>query len=251
MKRYDLIDTWRGLAVIGMIGFHLCWMMSYFGIAIPSEMLFGPFFMAWERSVCISFIVVAGYSFSLGHKHLLSGIKVFLIGLVITAVTCIFIPDIRIIFGVLTFIGTATLLMIPVDKAIGQKSLDSSEFRWIGLIFSMLLFLAAYNINNGYLGFKGFSVPLPKSLYSGYVATFIGFKDPDFYSADYFALLPWIFMYLFGYFLHKAVKGTSFESNVMVRGIPGIKAIGRHSLIIYIVHPIVIYGILYLIQKYG
>ena len=249
MKRYELIDTWRGLAVIGMIGFHLCWMMSYFGIAIPSDLLFSTAFMAWERSICISFIIVAGYSFSLGHKHLLSGLKIFIIGLVITVVTCIFIPDIRIIFGVLTFIGTATLLMIPLDKAVGEKSLKSSRFRWLGLIFSMILFLATYNINNGYLGlFRGLTIPLPKSLYSGYIATFIGFKDPEFYSADYFALLPWIFMYLFGYFLHKVIKGTDFEKNVMTLGIPGIRTVGRHSLIIYIVHPIVIYGILYLIH---
>ena len=249
MKRYDLIDTLRGLAVINMIGFHTCWLMSFFGMGIDNETLFGPGFTAWERSICISFILIAGYSFSLGRAHLRSGLTVFITGLVITAVTCLFLPELRIIFGVLTFIGTASLLMIPLDRAAGERALKSRAFRWTGLVLFIILFLLTYNINNGYLGFKrGIALDLPETLYKGYIATFIGFKDPDFYSSDYFSLLPWIFLYLTGYFLHKTIKGSELEKRVLTSGIPGIKAIGRHSLVIYVLHPIVIYAVLYFIH---
>ena len=86
-KRYDLIDTLRGLAIISMIGFHACWIMNYFGILITSETLYGTIFTVWERSICIPFIIIAGFSFSLGHNHLRSGLIVFGWGLIITAVT--------------------------------------------------------------------------------------------------------------------------------------------------------------------
>ena len=117
-KRLDLIDTLRGLAVISMIGFHACWIINLFGLAFSDEIIMGPVFMAWKRSICMSFILISGFSFSLGRRHLRSGLVIFGLGLVITVVTTIVVPDIRIVFGVLTFLGSAALIMIPIDKAL-------------------------------------------------------------------------------------------------------------------------------------
>ena len=245
MKRYDLIDTIRGLAVISMIGFHACWLASYFGLGISTETLFGTAFTVWERSICITFIIVAGFSFSLGRRHLRSGLLISAIGAAITLITCLFVPDIRIIFGVLTFIGFATLVMIPLDKLIGRKASESRTASYIGLIGSFLLFLFAYNINKGTLAF---GIKLPQQLFSGYVSTFFGFMKPGFYSADYFSFIPWFFLYLCGYFIHKIVIGKKTGKALSYR-IPGVDFIGRHSLIIYIIHPIVLYVLFFLLCK--
>ncbi len=249
MKRYDLIDSLRGLSVISMIGFHACWLISYFGLGISSQTLFGTAFTVWERSICMSFILIAGFSFSLGRDHLKSGLIIFGLGAAITAVTCLFLPDIRIIFGILTFIGTSILLMIPVDKKT-ERSLSWTMSRKILILaIIMVLFVLTYNINKGYIGFApDMALVLPKGLYRGYVATFFGFMDPGFYSSDYFSLIPWFFLYVFGYFLHKTVIGSRFESVIQKGRIPGINIIGRHSLVIYILHPIILYLILYVLS---
>lgn len=244
MKRYGLIDTIRGLAVISMIGFHACWLAGYFGLGIEPKMMFDTPFMLWERSICITFIAVAGFSFLLGRKHLKNGLIISGIGAAITLVTCLFVPGIRIIFGVLTFIGFATLVMIPLDKMISRLS-DKRTVAFIGLVVSFILFLFSYNINRGSLGF---GIKLPQQLYSGYVSTFFGFMMPGFASDDYFSFIPWFFVYLCGYFLNKIVMRTSVEKILSWR-IPGVDFMGKHSLIIYLVHPMVLYVLFLLLCK--
>ena len=247
-KRYDLIDTLRGLAIISMIGFHACWIMNYFGILITAETLYGTIFAVWERSICIPFITIAGFSFSLGHNHLRSGLIVFGWGLIITAATCIFLYDIRIIFGVLTLIGSSILLTIPIDNALRNHNLLTQKVSVFLLSVSFLLFLLTYKINMGYLGFyPAFHVEIPRSIYKGYIATYFGFKDPGFYSTDYFSLFPWWFLYLSGYFLHKIMICSERAVSLLEKGIPGIKIIGRYSLPIYIIHPIILYILCFLL----
>ncbi|MCR5673670.1 MAG: DUF1624 domain-containing protein [Lachnospiraceae bacterium] len=246
-KRYDLIDTLRGMEVISMILFHACWIMNHFGILVSTETLYGPTFTVWERSICIGFIIIAGFSFSYGHHHVRSGLVLFGIGLLITVVTVIFLPEIKIVFGILTFLGTATLIMIPIDKVIKGALSWSRGLTSTVLLICFVLFLVSYDINKGYLGLTFAPlVTLPQYLYRGYAATFIGFMEQGFFSTDYFSILPWIFMYFCGYFLHKLIRGTSLEETVLTRGLPGIRAIGRHSLPIYVIHPVILYVLIYL-----
>lgn len=248
MKRYDLIDTLRGVAIISMIAFHTCWLLNYFGMAISTQALYGPVFNIWERSICISFILISGYCFSLGRHHLRSGLTVFGAGLVITLVTCIFLPGIRIVFGVLTFIGTAILITIPVDRLAKDKCESSKMVCRLMLVLALAAFLFTYNINMGYLGFGWMRVDLPEGLYKGYIATFVGFMEAGFVSADYFSLMPWYFLYLSGYALHKVINDAVADSRIMKMGIPGVKTLGRHSLLVYILHPVVIYLILFTLK---
>ena len=250
-KRYDLIDTLRGLAIISMIGFHACWIMNYFGILITSETLYGTIFTVWERSICIPFIIISGFSFSLGHNHLRSGLIVFGWGLIITAVTCIFLYDIRIVFGVLTLIGSSILLTIPIDNVLRNHNFLTQKVSVFLFAISLLLFLLTYKINIGYLGFyPAFCVEIPRSIYNGYIATYFGFMDPGFYSTDYFSLFPWWFLYLSGYFLHKITISSEKAKSLLENGIPGIRIIGRYSLPIYLIHPIIIFILLFFITRF-
>ena len=250
MKRYELIDSLRGLAIISMILFHACWIMNHFGILITSEMVSGTGFLIWERTICISFITIAGFSFPFGRHHLRTGLILSGIGAVIMAVTWIFVPEIRIVFGILTFLGAATLIMIPFDKAAGRACSDRRGLSVTLFIASLILFLFTYNINRGYLGFGTIPfIALPKALYKGYIAAFFGFLEPGFFSTDYFSVLPWIFLYAGGYFLNKIIMGTRVEETFLKKNIPGVSAMGRHSLLIYLIHPIVLYLIFYIMSQ--
>ncbi len=245
MKRYELIDTLRGLAVISMILFHLCWIMNHFGLVISNETVSGFWFLVWERSICIGFITISGFSFSLGRHHFRTGLIVSACGLVITLVTCLFLPEIRIVFGILTFLGVAILLMIPLDKVLSQR-----ERKAHAMIFAaaLIMFVLTYGVNKGYVGVGPLAVAVPGTLYRGYVSTFFGFIAPGFYSSDYFSLIPWFFLYVCGYELHKLVKGTRAEDALYKLKIDGVNAIGRHSLPIYIIHPIIIYFVIWIIS---
>ena len=52
-----------------------------------------------------------------------------------------------------------------------------------------------------------------------------------------------------GYFLNRMIIGTWFAEAVLTKGIKGVKAIGRHSLLIYLIHPIVLYLIFFLMSR--
>lgn len=244
-KRLNLIDALRGLAIISMIFYHTVWIMNSFSYGLSDETLYGPVCIFWERTICMSFILISGFSFSLGHKHLKNATLTFLLGAGITLVTCLFVPEIRIIFGVLTFLGTAGLLMIPADKLFCR--IRNSILIYFSALLSLLLFILTYDIKRRYIGFFGYRLfTLPDKWYSGYFMTYLGFLDSTFFSSDYFPVLPWIFWYFLGYFLEKISRNTTFRNVYLKKNIPFLSFLGRHSLVIYVIHPVVIFVSVYI-----
>lgn len=281
MKRYALLDTIRGITIISMLAFHLCWDLMYFGMGVGAGFLYGRGAYIWQQSICWTFIMLSGFCFSMGRHHLKRGLLALGGGIIITVVTLIVIPDERDIFGVLWLIGISTLIMIPIDRFIhrkkdtSQSEADQKNFTGqsksascgkciIMTLVSFFVFLFAKHINSGYLGFswintEGVTFYLPQKLYRGYFMTLAGFTDPNFYSSDYFSIIPWFFLFATGYFLSKVVipalqaagqsagNETDTISRVFSFNIRPLSFIGRHSLIIYMLHQVVLYGAVYLI----
>jgi len=246
-ERYSLLDTLRGLTIISMVLFHGLWDLEYFGM-VSKEVLYSDAAYIWQQSICWTFIFLSGFCFDIGKHHLKRGLMSLGGGIIITIVTCLFLYDARDIFGVLWFIGSATLLMILLDKLLGKS--QNRIYLILGMIISLGLFLILRDINRGYLGFEGLDFyELPKGLYSGYVMTYLGFLSPDFYSSDYFSLIPWIFLYISGYYFRKLTKNIEGMEKVLKKyGTKWAEFLGRHSLIIYMLHQVVIYGFVYLLS---
>ena len=247
-RRLMLIDSIRGLAILSMIGFHACWIMSYFGILISTARVDSFEFLIWERSICCTFIFISGFSFGLGRKQLKKGIIILLIGIAITILSVLFMYDIRDIFGILWILGLSPIIMTCADKYIEKKTNTNKKLLVICLILATVLLLVTWNINLGYLGLKSLNayIYLPRGLYKGYFMTFLGFQAPGFYSVDYFSVFPWFFLYLMGYFTYKISRGSKFEGKVLTVGIPFVKTIGKYSLPIYLIHPVIIFILCYL-----
>lgn len=245
-NRIRLIDTLRGITILGMIAFHTCWDLMYFGLGVTETMMDSSIAYIWQQSICWSFILISGYCFSIGHHQLKRGILSLGGGIIITIVTLLVVYDARDIFGVLYLLGTATLITIPINKVVSKcgKSVHIT-----GLILSVLLFIITRNINRGYLGFEGFNlIKLPENLYHcGYFMTYLGFKQAGFFSTDYFSVFPWLFLFLTGYFLRYLLKESNFEDSIRSIGIAPLELLGRHSLLIYMLHQVVAYGLVYLI----
>jgi len=215
--RFWEVDALRGIAIVMMIAFHLAFDLSYFGnydLNIHSGLwrLFG-------RATASIFILLTGISLSLSHsrsatgmeKYLKRGLKIFCWGLLITLITRLFFPAEFIIFGILHFIGLSIILSYPF---LGQK-------RW-NLIIGLAIIIVG-------LSLKG---PLPL------------FPTP-FRTFDYFPLFPWFGLIPIGIFL-----GNSLYPNHTRRfSIPELSTplslLGRHSLLIYLLHQPVLIALLY------
>lgn len=107
--RYALLDELRGLDLISMMLYHGTWDAVYlFGVAVPWYA--GTPGRLWQQSICWVFILLSGFCVPLGHRTLKRGAQVFAAGALVTVVTLVFMPEDRVVFGVLTFLGSAMLL---------------------------------------------------------------------------------------------------------------------------------------------
>ncbi len=254
--RLILLDEIRGLTLISMILYHFLWDLVYIaGISIPWYHGTGAY--VWQQSICRTFILLSGFCWSLGRHPLKRGLTVFLSGWLVTLVTLVFLPENRVVFGVLTLTGSAMLLMIPADRLLRHiKSFSATVFLTGLSYFLFLLFLPAANgrlanFTGLYTG-EGFlrgGPALPDGLYGGWFGAWLGFPGADFYSTDYFPMLPWFFLFLTGYLLHRlcAIRELMGAAFLRKSHIPAAAFIGRHSLLFYLFHQPVLYGITMLI----
>ena len=71
----------------------------------------------------------------------------------------------------------------------------------------------------------------------------LGLPDlTQFASADYFTILPWVFLFWCGVFLAEFRKPKRGEAPVVLRP---LCAVGRNTLLVYMLHQPVIYGVLW------
>ena len=66
--------------------------------------------------------MLSGFCWSLGKKKWKRGIIVFVAGMIISLVTIIAMPENRVLFGVLTLLGSSMLFMIPLEKILKSVS---------------------------------------------------------------------------------------------------------------------------------
>ena len=239
-KRYTAIDTLRGLCLVSMILYHATWDVVYmFGVRAPWYSSYIGFL--WQQSICFGFILLSGFCFDIGKKKLKRGLTVLLCSLVISAVTA-FIPGTEIRFGVLCLLGSAMLIMIPLEKFLSRIP------ALVGLCASFLLFAITKNIDSGYLGFFSYKLlALPRALYANYLTAYIGFPMRGFFSADYFPLLPWIFLYMCGYFIYRIMKKQGKTDVLYSLSCPPLEVLGKYSLWVYMAHQPIIYALLYVV----
>ena len=238
-KRYHLLDGLRGIMLILMCLYHAAWDLVYI-FNIGTDLFGGTAVYFMQQFICSGFIMLSGLCWRLSGSiktHLKNGLIVSVCGVIVTLATLRLETGARIYFGILTFMGSAMLIMIPLDKLLCRVN------NFVGAAAALLLFAACKNIAAGELLFG--LIKLPDALYNGMFMTYLGFTDRGFYSADYFGILPWIFMYIFGYFISPLV--IKADRSVLYTKIPAADIAGKHSLIVYMLHQPVIYGLLWLI----
>ena len=272
--RYQLLDTLRGFSLVSMILFHACWDLVYlFGYDWPWYK--GTPGYLWQQSICWMFILISGFCMGLKQegralpfagkqgvaeensslqfagkqgvakenrslwRDCKRGLVVLAAGILITIATLLFSPQTKIVFGVLFFLGVSMILTAML-RPVFQKIPPFIGMLWVGVLFFVLR-----NINDGNLGFEGIVLcPLPNFLYEqGLLATFFGFQDKNFFSTDYFSLIPWYFLFLAGYFLCRCFLGKNSSAALpefFKKGISVFEIIGQHSLPVYLLHQPVI-----------
>ena len=238
-KRIDIIDAVRGVAILSMVVYHgLYDVYDIFGYQIG---IFNVL-KVLEPPFAGAFILLAGLSCRFSHNNVLRGVRVFLFGMAVTAVTVLFMPSEAIYFGILHFMGAAILLFVLVRRGVDRIPVPIALPLWAALFILTYAMPSAYWI--GIPGLFGFQLPLGllsvPNLYP------LGLPDLNFFSADYFPMVPWFFLFLIGTIAGVPVRAGRLPEKFYTARVPFFAAAGRRTLLIYVLHQPVIFGILFL-----
>lgn len=232
-KRIHLLDEIRGFAVLCMIFYH-----GFYSLAILFELDWGMallrFFMPAEPFFAGLFIFISGISSNLSHSNLLRGVKLLGIALAVSLVTFLAVPSQVIVFGILHFLSICMILfglLRPLQEKIPL---------FFGIVLSIILYLCTMQVS---MGIFAFGIPLPDMLYQTNWLSPLGFHNAEFFSSDYFPLLPWAFVFSAGTFVGRWAAQGKFPQWMYPCRIPPLSWMGRHALILYIVHQPVIIGV--------
>lgn len=229
-RRVHLIDEIRGLSIILMVFYHAFFMLGYF-FEIEFLAKAQVFFEPLQPVFACLFIFISGISSNLSRSNFKRGIRLLGIALGFTLVTAVILPrfDItgaEIYFGVLHLLSVSMLLYALV------RPLVSKIPTTVGMVVSLALFAMTYTVQSG----SFLWLDLPDKLYElGFLAPF-GFPGDSFYSADYFPLLPFLFMFFAGTFFGRLAAAEKLPGWWYVSRCRPLAVIGGKTLIIYILH---------------
>ena len=244
-RRINLLDELRGFAILAMLVHH-----SFLDIGTVLGLSWG--YDIFDKLCVLQpvfwaiFIIISGICTRLSRNAVKRGLIVLASGIAITLVTVFVLPRFgitggEIYFGILSCLGTCMiitgLLMPLIEKSNAV----------IGMIICAVLFAVFYTVSAHSLCFG--LIKLPDVLYKTNYLMPLGFYSETFESADYFGLLPWFFMFLFGAFFGKYAKGGAFPEWTYKKHSKFLSFIGRNSLWIYLAHQPVIYVILYIVAQ--
>lgn len=233
------VDALRGVAIVAMVAYHVVFDLAYFD-AYTGDI----YSLEWKlvaRSIATTFILVMGVSLTLRYHRLeakLGRRQLFLTylrrgatllgwGLIITVVTYFTVGTRFVIFGILHVLGLSMILAFPFLRS-----------RWASLAGG----IAAIGLGV-YLGRVGVDYPW---------LHWLGVQEIGRGSVDYFPFFPWFGVALLGIFVgltlypggtrRLAVPDLSHTAPIRV-----LTYLGKHSLLIYLIHQPILVGLLVLV----
>ena len=216
-KRIWELDALRGLALLGMMGIHFVYdLVDLFGVWNWQQPAWYLFF---KNNYGAVFFLISGISVTLGSRPVKRGAQVFLCGFLCTGVT--------LGMYLLGFAGKGIIIYMGVLQCLGLCMMLWPLFRRCPDRALVALGLAM-TIAGWYLRTQAFPF---------WLLTPLGFAPYGFTSSDYFPLLP-----NFGYFLLGAVVGKrayAGRRSLFPRETPPLglfRWLGRHSLMVYLLH---------------
>lgn len=224
-QRIEIIDGLRGLAVILMVFHHFFYDLVEF-LGAPEWLFSNPVFNFLHYIFAGLFILLSGVSSRFSKSNIKRGVKVLIVAFVISLVTYFMNMPIR--FGVLHLLGFC-MVMYGITHKIWERIPEViMPVLCVVLLVVSALCVEYIEINTKFLWM-------------------FGWKYPGFYSSDYFPIFPWVFVFLLGTWLGKYIREGKFPKWFYDTKVPVFPKVGRHALIIYIVHQPVLYGLTLLI----
>ena len=233
--RIEAVDIARGTALLAMAIYHFTWDLDFFGYIDPGTSVTGGW-KVFARAIASSFLFLVGVSLYLAHGN---GVRLqpFLRRLAviagaaaaITAITYWMFPDAFIFFGILHHIAVASVLGLAALR----------------LPILALCVLAGCVVAAPHFVFAPF-LDQPVFWWTGLSRNMPG-------SNDYIPIFPWLSAVLLGIAATKSADRSGLLVRIgalrPARGPRLVGALGRRSLLFYLVHQPVLFSSVWLFAQ--
>ncbi|SEP69130.1 Uncharacterized membrane protein [Devosia sp. YR412] len=221
--RFAVVDIARGVAIIAMAAYHLCWDLSYFRFIAP-DVGYDANWVLIARSILAVFMFLVGIGLVLGHGQ---GIRwrafwrrwifVVLGALAITAATYFAFPDSFVYFGVLHAIALFSLLGLAFVRTP----------LWLAIGVAVIVIALPLVYSDPFFDLKWTS--------------WLGFWQEPPPTNDLVPVFPWFGAVLLGIIATRLVLASPLAARlaaiVPTGRLPRLLAfLGRWSLLIYLLH---------------
>ena len=226
------IDAIRGGAVLAMIGYHLAWDLTFFGLT-GIRLLDNPFWYWQPRLITGTFLTLVGVSVTLATadrrvppRYLRRTGWIALAAAAITVATYIGFPDSFIFFGILHCIAVASLIGLALARL---------PWPVLGVLAAAVFALSALDF--------------PPALDHPWLI-WLGLGDRVPATNDFIPLVPWAGFTIAGMALARGLLVSPTAISPSGRSEHGAVAgaltwMGRNALPIYLIHQPVLLGILF------
>ena len=222
-KRFFELDLLRGGAVILMVLFHIGYDLAHFGYTsykttVDIEWILYRGFILSMFLLAVGMSAYLAYSDGIRYSKLIKTLaKLTLVSILISLGSYLVFPQNWIYFGVIHFIVIAlvsSLVFVQVPK------------------FSLVLGVAI--VGSYLLGFSPFDAIFAYS---------VDHWNIPGYTVDVVSFTPWFGVVLIGIFvMNKKIFGLKIQQNKITKS---VAFLGQHSLIIYLVHQPLFFGLFY------
>lgn len=230
--RFAIVDIARGVAILAMVAYHLCWDLSYFRF-IAADVGYDPAWVLLARSILAVFLFLAGASLVLGHGN---GIRwrsfwrrwIFVVAgaIAITVATYFAFPQSFVYFGVLHAIALFSLMGLAFVRTP----------LWLAIAVAAVVIALPFFYSDPLFNEKAFS--------------WLGFWQVPPPANDLVPVFPWFGAVLLGIVAMRLVLAAGWSNRLAAIAPSGrlprlLAFLGRWSLLIYLVHQPILLGLVY------
>ena len=230
IERIILIDAIRGIAITGVVLFHIVWDLEFTGFI--SGYAYHPIWLAFGWILAGTFMTLVGVNLALAHSESINigafmkrWFVIALAAALITVVTYFAFPESFIFFGVLHSIAAGSLIGLVLMRLPVT----------IVLIVGVMVCTLPFYVSTPYFNTRWLA--------------WIGFSSMPPLSNDFVPIFPWVGLTLIGMAGAKVVVARRWIDHFSKLSTSGKIAqmlvwLGRRSLIIYLVHQPVLLAII-------
>lgn len=230
--RIVLLDIARGLAIIAMVAYHLCWDLSYFRF-IAADVGYEQAWVAIARTILAVFLFLSGISLVLGHGRAIRWRSfwrrwLFIVAgaLIITLATWFAFPQSFVYFGVLHAIALFSLMGLAFVRTP----------IWLAIVVGAIVIALPSFLSDPLFNQKAWS--------------WLGFWQVPPPTNDLVPVFPWFGAVLAGIVVARLVLASHWTDRLAAVAPQGrlpqlLAFLGRWSLLIYLLHQPLLLALVY------